>query len=313
MRKDRRKKAICIVFFAFTLCLSVGCAQSKAADATLQEIVQETLRETAQTVPQKPLPTATAPAATFDPASIRMPEATGKKALEKNGAHMDASNAAQGYVMVRCDTDATTHKVSVSTSEATYYYTLPKNGSFITCPLQMGDGRYTVQVYEQLTGTQYSPLCKWTLDVTLDDEAIPYLYPNQFVDYTATDEAVRVSFQQSADAKTDRDKAEQLFTYVAREIDYDYDKAANVQEGYLPSPDRTLSEKKGICFDYAALLATMLRVQDIPARLQMGELSPDNIYHAWNLVCIDDLWYLMDATLYGQGYKDENYTAVKNY
>lgn len=313
MHRDRRRKTICFIFFAFTLCLSVGCAQSKAADAMLQEIVQETLRESAQTAPQKPLSTTAAPAVSFDPAAIRMPKATGETAMEKNGAHMDASNTSQGYVMVRCDAGDSIRKVGVSTADATYYYTLPKNGDFITCPLQMGDGRYTVQVYEQITGTQYSPLCKWTLDVTLDDDTIPYLYPNQFVDYEATDQAVRVSFQQSAGAKTDRDKADKLFTYVANEIDYDYDKAATVQEGYLPLPDRTLSEKKGICFDYSALLATMLRVQNIPARLQMGELSPDNIYHAWNLVCIDDLWYLMDATLYGEGYKDENYTAVKNY
>ncbi|MDO5111431.1 MAG: transglutaminase-like domain-containing protein [Clostridia bacterium] len=296
MKKNRRKTSLCFFLFAFALCLNAGCAQGKAVEAA----------------PEKSAPEASA-AIAYDPAAIRMPEAAGRVVMEKNGAYMDASNAAEGYVMVRCDAGGKLHKVGVSTDDAAYYYTLPKDGGFIVCPLQMGDGSYTVQVYEQVAGTQYSPLSKWALDVKLSDGTLPYLYPNQFVDYRATDETVRVSFTQCAGVASDRAKAEKLYSFVAGEIAYDYDKAKTVQDGYLPAPDRTLQEKKGICFDYAALLAAMLRVQNIPARLQMGELSPDGIYHAWNLVCIDDLWYLMDATLDGQGYKDENYTAVKNY
>lgn len=293
MKGTRIKNSICLFLFFLTLCLPAGCAQSKAMDA---------LRESA--------PTGTP---SFDPASLRMPEATGVRVLEKNGAYMDASNASQGYLMARFEKSDIPHKIGISTAEATYYYTLPEDGSFIVCPLQMGDGAYTVQVYEHVSGTKYSPLCKWPLDVALDDAKLPYLYPNQFVNYDAASAAVRVSFTQSAGAKNDRTKAEQLYAYVARAIDYDYDKAATVQDGYLPAPDRTLEEKKGICFDYAALLATMLRVQNIPARLQMGQLSPDNVYHAWNLVCIENEWYLLDATMYGQGYQDEDYTASKNY
>ncbi len=34
--------------------------------------------------------------------------------------------------------------------------------------------------------------------------------------------------------------------------------------GYLPDVDSILQEKKGICFDYAALMATMLQSQNIP-------------------------------------------------
>ena len=285
MHKDHCKKLICSFIFALALCLNASCSQGKVNEAPVF----------------------------FDASSIRMPKASGTVTMEKNGAFMDASNSDQGYVMVKCTGGKKIHKVGISTSQATYYYTLPEDGRLITCPLQMGDGDYTVQIFEQVSGTKYAPLCKWELDVKMKDDVLPYLYPNQFVDYSAADRAVKLSFEQCAKEKSTRKKAEKLYDFVAAEIDYDYDKAASVQSGYLPSPDKTLAEKKGICFDYAALLATMLRVQDIPARMQMGELAPDNVYHAWNLVCIDDAWYLMDATLDGQGYGDESYTAVKNY
>ena len=38
----------------------------------------------------------------------------------------------------------------------------------------------------------------------------------------------------------------------------------------LPSVDETLKTKKGICFDYAALMTAMLRSQGIPTKLEIG-------------------------------------------
>ena len=40
-----------------------------------------------------------------------------------------------------------------------------------------------------------------------------------------------------------------------------------------------LAQKKGICFDYAALMTAMLRSQDIPTKLVVGYTG--NLYHAW--------------------------------
>ena len=46
---------------------------------------------------------------------------------------------------------------------------------------------------------------------------------------------------------------------------------------------KTLSTGKGICFDYASLAAAMLRSQGIPTKLIFGYVSPDDVYHAWNM------------------------------
>lgn len=82
--------------------------------------------------------------------------------------------------------------------------------------------------------------------------------------------------------------------------------------GYLPDVDTILKEKKGICFDYAAVMATMLRTQNIPTRMEIGYALIDDeaVYHAWISVYIQDVgwiddliqfdgknWSMMDPTL----------------
>ena len=99
---------------------------------------------------------------------------------------------------------------------------------------------------------------------------------------------------------------------------YDEEKAETVKSGYLPSVDETLKTKKGICFDYAALMTAMLRSSGIPTRLDIGYAT--NIYHAWistyleeqgwvdNVIQFDGKsWTMMDPTFAadgGDGIKD---------
>ena len=47
-----------------------------------------------------------------------------------------------------------------------------------------------------------------------------------------------------------------------------------------PDVDSVMAEKKGICFDYAALMASMLRSQGVPVKLVVGYTS-QGVYHAW--------------------------------
>ena len=70
-----------------------------------------------------------------------------------------------------------------------------------------------------------------------------------------------------------------VYNYVVKNLTYDTAKASSVQSGYLPNVDLVLAQKKGICFDYAALMTAMLRSQDIPTKLVVGYTG--NLYHAW--------------------------------
>ena len=61
---------------------------------------------------------------------------------------------------------------------------------------------------------------------------------------------------------------------------------------------RHLAEKKGICFDYASLMAAMLRSQGVPVKLVVGYTG--EIYHAWlNVWSEEDGW--VDGLIYFDG------------
>ena len=66
------------------------------------------------------------------------------------------------------------------------------------------------------------------------------------------------------------DKVAAVYDYVVNNFSYDYDKAKTVKSGYVPNPDSILSSKKGICLDYASVMVSMLRSQDVPTKLVVG-------------------------------------------
>ena len=90
-----------------------------------------------------------------------------------------------------------------------------------------------------------------------------------------------------------------VYDWLTRNIAYDTGKAAQLADttGYVPDPDATLSAGSGICFDYASLAAAMFRSLGIPCQIVTGYVSPDNIYHAWNMIYIDGTWVSAQITV----------------
>lgn len=72
----------------------------------------------------------------------------------------------------------------------------------------------------------------------------------------------------SASANDDLEVIENVYNYIITNFTYDYDKAASVQSGYLPDVDDVLASQTGICFDYAAVMASMLGVSGFPPALK---------------------------------------------
>jgi transglutaminase-like putative cysteine protease len=110
------------------------------------------------------------------------------------------------------------------------------------------------------------------------------------------------------DAATVDEKIAAIYNFVVENFTYDYELAESVQTGYLPMLDEVLSRRKGICFDYSALVTAMLRSQGIPARLEIGYHGEE--YHAWISKFCDiegwiehryhyngEEWYRMDPTV----------------
>ena len=260
---------------------------------------------------------------------VLISRATEKKTIGNAAAVIDISNADQGYICVKYLGSNKKVKLQLTNGQDTYTYNLLKRGSFEVFPLSEGSGTYTAGVFENISGSQYSQACSETFKARLKDENLPFLYPNEYVSYTAKDPVVKLSGQVTEKSADDLDKVKDIFNYVIKNIHYDYRQAANVQTDYLPDITEVLKNKKGICFDYASLMSAMLRIQNIPTKLVAGYAG--NVYHAWISVYIKDKgwvdgiikfdgkdWTMMDPTAASSGEmeditKDSRYNALFYY
>ena len=106
------------------------------------------------------------------------------------------------------------------------------------------------------------------------------------VDFSRNSNSVTTAASISSGINTTTGRVEAVYNWIVSNIEYDEELAAAITSGqvsvYVPDPERTYNTRKGICFDYAALMCAMLRSQGIPTRLVMGQ-TPQG-YHAWNEV-----------------------------
>ena len=250
----------------------------------------------------------------------KVPAQSGVTVYQNAKAAVDASNLADGYVSVKYTGGKDVRiKVRITKSGTTDYYdyNLNNKGGAETFPLTEGDGEYTIGVYENTTGTKYASAYSCTVTLALTSEFSPYLYPNQYVNFSDSSKVVAKAAEliKAAGAKTDLEKVTAVYHYVVNNISYDYDLAATVAPGYLPDVDKVLESGKGICFDYAAVMAAMLRSQNIPCKLVVGFAG--KVYHAWINVYIEGVgwvdqliyfdgktWSLMDPTFVSSGKND---------
>lgn len=243
---------------------------------------------------------------------------TGVTVYQNAKASIDASNLSEGYVYVKY-TGGKNVKIKVQITKSggtTYTYNLNNAGTTETFPLTEGNGSYSIKVYENTSGTKYALAYSTTVDMQLRNDFLPFLYPNQYVNFTSSSKVVAKAAELTSGKKDDLSKVSAIYYYVTDNFTYDYDLAATVQSGYLPDVDQVLASKKGICFDYAAVMASMLRSQNIPCKLVVGYAG--TVYHAWIDVFIDGVgwvdkaiyfdgkdWTMMDPTFVSTGKHSE--------
>jgi hypothetical protein len=249
---------------------------------------------------------------------VLITEAPGKTTYTGGGATVDVSNANEGYVMAKFSNSGKKIKFRITKSgKKTYTFDITANGKYDAFPLTSGDGKYKIEVYQQVSGNQYSTALTCSVSVKLRNSMLPFLYPNQFISFTKDSNVVKQSDVLAKGASDELDVVAKVYDYVIKNISYDNDKAAQVAagklSGYTPKVDSILKSGKGICFDFAAVMTAMLRAQGIPTRMEVGYVS-GGLYHAWLSTYIKDVgwvngviqfngknWTLMDPTFASGG------------
>lgn len=243
----------------------------------------------------------------YSPLKVLVPEAPGKEILGSSPLTLDISNITQGYLTAVSDSQDQKMNVQLTDENGTVYSYFISPGESAVIPFSSGSGNYQICCYQQIDGTQYAALFANTLEVSLENEFLPFLYPNQYVNFSPESEASKLALSMVSEDTSDVDALQAIYDYITENLTYDYDLADTVESGYLPDVDATLESKKGICFDYAALTAAMLRSRDIPCKLQIGYSG--TVKHAWVSVYIrskgwvdkavefsGDSWSRMDPT-----------------
>lgn len=279
---------------------AVGAASSQASPSSSKALVLNS------SLPPKASPGGTP----MPPVTAAMPWASGSSVFSQNGAVMDYSNSSQGYIMVKYGGSGKIKVLVYFNGGSSFYqYSISDGGGYTVLPLQSGSGTYRVRFMQNVEGSVYAELCSTEISTAVSGAGCN-LYPNQYVNYTRSSAAVAKAASLCAQATSNSAKVSAIYRFITGNIKYDYPKANSVQSGYLPNVDSTLATRKGICFDYSALMAAMCRSQGIPTRLVIGTASVG--YHAWNEVYLGG-WIRYDATFGAAGQKVSSYTPEKYY
>lgn len=227
------------------------------------------------------------------------------------GASVDCSNLSEGFIIVKYGGSGTGGRLKtqvIKNGGLTYNFDINADTEEIL-PLVQGSGTYTVNVVEGVGGTNYAVMFSCTIEVKLRDNLLPFLYSNQYVNYTSAPNARTKAEELANGVSTDVEVTSAIFNYVTKTLVYDYELAKTVKSGYIPVLDHVMASKKGICFDYASLMAGMLRHNRIPCKLVIGYAG--DVYHAWIDVWLDGKGWVGGLILYdGTGWQMMDPTFV---
>ncbi|NLG88168.1 MAG: transglutaminase domain-containing protein [Clostridiaceae bacterium] len=210
--------------------------------------------------------------------------------------YLDLSKVNDGIVGISYNGEADTrYKVAISKGSEEYYYDYFGPG-IEYFPLQNGSGNYKVSFLESISGTKYRVIYTKNISAEIKSDIMVFLQSVQNVNWDSKMESVTLARELVEGLTSDKDKVEAIYRYIVSNIEYDYEKINNIDSRYVPDIEGTLKSKKGICYDYSALFASMLRSQGIPAKLVKGYTDKVDGYHAWNEVYIDGEWVVIDTT-----------------
>lgn len=244
-----------------------------------------------------------------------------EEAIIDGNISLDVSSINEGYVGVKVK-DAEGILFQLICNDEKYNYKIEESDTPIFIPLQCDNGSYRFRFLKNTVDDKYVQIFETNKEVELIDEFEPFIRPSVMVAYNlesyCVDEAKRIQKKSSDEI----DFIKKVYKYIQKEVDYDQEFAKSKPKMYYPNPDETLKTGKGICFDYATLAASMFRSQGIPAKVITGYVSPDELYHAWNMIYVEgegwitvkievssEDWNRIDITFADTGsYMDATYT-----
>ena len=152
----------------------------------------------------------------------------GKSSKSNGKLVLDVTHMEDGYVMAGVKKQSKKRlKLRITKGKETLTYDLNNKGEMEVFPLQMGSGKYSVSLFENVSGKKYSQAGKISISPKLTSEDAAFLAPNQYVNYTRLSAAVAKSDELCA-GKSGQDAAQAVVNFMKSSFMYDYIRAATV-------------------------------------------------------------------------------------
>jgi transglutaminase-like putative cysteine protease len=190
-------------------------------------------------------------------------------------------------------------KLMVQKDGTTLYYNLSEADDSEVFPLQMGEGSYTVAVLENISGNRYKRVMKETVEVVKINPLDVYLQSIQIINWDDESYAAKKANELTKNLISDEDKVKVIYDYIIQNYIYDFEKT-ELPHDYIPDIDKIARTKKGMCYDFSSLFASMLRSINVPTKLVKGYGDKVKGYHAWNEVYLDGKWLTVDTSFDAQ-------------
>lgn len=211
---------------------------------------------------------------------------------------INLDNLDKGVISVsHTDKSDAKYLVMVKIGEKKVTYPFRPDGTWVSFPLQFGNGTYKIGLLKNISGKRYAYVWQENVTLSLKDDKVVYLNPIQNIYWQEDYESVQYGLKLTDKKETIESVTASVYEYMVNHIVYDYDKISTLTSSYVPSVESTYKEQKGICYDYSSLMAAILRSQGYPTRLVKGYATAVEGYHAWNEVWIDGEWKVIDTTV----------------
>lgn len=221
---------------------------------------------------------------------------------EASESYIDISTVQKGFASVSYvgQTDKKL-RVKVACGDESTIYVIEPGKKYRVC-FPYGPGDYEIGLYANTTGIKYRRLLQENVSVNETAYRMSLVCPSSYYDYDSVS-GIEIQARKVWDSsKTDRENAKTVFDWVASNMEYDMDRVDTVSTGYLPDLSHALENKGGLCLDYAAVYASMLRSQGVPCQIIVGYegAGDEKQCHAWCRAYLDNKWVYVDPA-FGSG------------
>ena len=222
--------------------------------------------------------------------------------IYENGyVRINTNTANKGYIEVQSlDPDAESIRVvmhaDVQDARLGYgqwhYNSNQKGKSTLKAALTYGNATYEIDIWTTLSSkvlgiTRSTRKARLTVTLNNVSDTGGFLLSTGEVVYSSSMQFIKKADEIAATCSNDFEKVSKIYAWLTSYLDYEIADEGTALGIYKCNLDKVYERGYGACYDYAVILAAMLRSQGIPCKVVFGRYTDSDYGHVWNEIYID--------------------------